>query len=231
MSAKRAVLFDVGGVLILPSGKSIARWLKGHLDLEVDPDLARDAFFRAGYDALKTEYPPSFWQGDEMAFAWARHAGVPEDLALEAWSYINTTDSLADPLWDETADGARETLEEISKLDYSLAVVSNADGRLMEELARHGLARFFDVFLDSSVVGISKPDPRITRLALEQLGVEPENAWFVGEDYFFDVTGARAAGLSRVLLFDRVNLFPESHEYTRLTSLRELPQLLRRENP
>jgi putative hydrolase of the HAD superfamily len=47
---------------------------------------------------------------------------------------------------------------------------------------------------------VEKPDPRIFRAALDALGVAPEEALYVGDLYEVDVVGARAAGISAVLL-------------------------------
>jgi len=57
--------------------------------------------------------------------------------------------------------------------------------------------------IDSAVVGVEKPDPRIFRLALAQAGVPPSAAVYVGDLYSVDVVGARRAGLDAVLLDPR----------------------------
>lgn len=52
----------------------------------------------------------------------------------------------------------------------------------------------FDVIIDSSEVGMRKPDPAIYRLACERLEVAPDRAAFV-DDVLSNVDGARAVGL------------------------------------
>lgn len=52
----------------------------------------------------------------------------------------------------------------------------------------------FDVVVDSSEVGLRKPDPAIYRLTCERLGVEPSRAAFV-DDISDNVEGARRVGL------------------------------------
>ena len=49
--------------------------------------------------------------------------------------------------------------------------------------------------IDSGVVGVAKPAAEIFRHALEPIGVEPEQALYVGDTVRYDVRGARAAGL------------------------------------
>ena len=49
-------------------------------------------------------------------------------------------------------------------------------------------------------MGVEKPDPRIFRIALERAGVAATEAVYVGDLYSIDVVGARAAGLSAILM-------------------------------
>jgi putative hydrolase of the HAD superfamily len=63
-----------------------------------------------------------------------------------------------------------------------------------------GLAGRFEVIIDSFLVGVEKPDPRIFALALDLLRLPPERVVHVGDYYHVDVTGAEGAGLTGVLL-------------------------------
>jgi epoxide hydrolase-like predicted phosphatase len=55
----------------------------------------------------------------------------------------------------------------------------------------------FDGFVESAVVGIRKPDPRIFRLACEQLGVAPHEAVFL-DDIGINLKAARALGMTTI---------------------------------
>lgn len=79
-------------------------------------------------------------------------------------------------------------------------VISNSNGTIASLLESLDLLPYLDFVLDSSVVGVEKPDPRIFGMALERAGVGPSEAVFVGDLYSIDVLGARAAGLSAILL-------------------------------
>jgi len=58
----------------------------------------------------------------------------------------------------------------------------------------------FDVVIDSSAVGVRKPNPAIYHLALEQLGgVAPARAVFL-DDHEGNIAGARAVGLHAILV-------------------------------
>jgi putative hydrolase of the HAD superfamily len=98
------------------------------------------------------------------------------------------------------AERSAESLARLRQAGLKLGVVSNSDGRVEQALAAAGLREYFDVVIDSALVGVEKPDPRIFHAALEALGVAPEEALYVGDLYEIDVLGARAAGMEAVLL-------------------------------
>jgi putative hydrolase of the HAD superfamily len=52
------------------------------------------------------------------------------------------------------------------------------------------------VIVDSTLVVVHKPDPAIFTHALEPLGVEPEQAWYLGDTVAYDAAAADAAGLT-----------------------------------
>lgn len=111
-------------------------------------------------------------------------------------------------LWHSLEPGLRLVLSELKQRGYSLAVVSNSDGRLKEKLRRLMLTHYFDLIVDSDEVGIEKPDPRLFQFALRQCGLEAADALYIGDMYSVDVLPARQAGL-RALLYDPAGLYGE----------------------
>jgi putative hydrolase of the HAD superfamily len=77
----------------------------------------------------------------------------------------------------------------------------------------HRLREHFDVFVESAVVGLRKPDPRIYELVCRELGVAPSRAAFL-DDIGRNLKTARALGMSTIKVDDPV------------TALRELGSLL-----
>jgi putative hydrolase of the HAD superfamily len=96
--------------------------------------------------------------------------------------------------------GVPEALGRFRELGLQLVVVSNSDGTVERGLEAAGLRGFFDIVLDSAVVGFEKPDPRFFEHALERAGATASRVVHVGDLYHADVTGARAAGVHAVLL-------------------------------
>jgi putative hydrolase of the HAD superfamily len=77
---------------------------------------------------------------------------------------------------------------------YGVGVLSNATPRLESELNdHHRLGDVFKVIVNSSRVGVAKPDERIYRLAAERMGVEPSACAHI-DDLPPNVEGARQAG-------------------------------------
>jgi putative hydrolase of the HAD superfamily len=78
---------------------------------------------------------------------------------------------------------------------YRLGVVSNFTGNLEPCLDELGLTKLLAVISDSTVVGWSKPDPRIFRHTLAALRAPAERAWMVGDNFEADIRGAAALGI------------------------------------
>ncbi len=91
-------------------------------------------------------------------------------------------------------------LDSLVEAGFRLAVVSNWSDRLEDVLSSLGLARYFEAIAISAVVGADKPDPRLFRHALQQLGVEPREAVHVGDHPRNDQVGARRAGMTGWLI-------------------------------
>jgi FMN phosphatase YigB (HAD superfamily) len=87
-------------------------------------------------------------------------------------------------------------------------VVSNASGQIEEILERSGICQVGDgqhasvrCIIDSHVVGVTKPDPRIFDFALPFFdGIDKSRIAYVGDSVVMDVGGATAAGLIPILV-------------------------------
>jgi putative hydrolase of the HAD superfamily len=96
--------------------------------------------------------------------------------------------------------GAAETIAELRERGVKIGLItvcSEDVPRLWPETAFHGL---FDAEVFSSSVGLRKPDPRIYRLALDQLEVPAEEAMFVGDGANDELAGAERVGMTAVML-------------------------------
>lgn len=100
---------------------------------------------------------------------------------------------------------ALPVLQQLRAEGVKTALVSNtpwgSPGALWrEELARLGLSGWLDVVVFCTDVGWRKPASPIFERALDLLGADPQDCFFVGDDPRWDLAGARAAGIPPILL-------------------------------
>lgn len=91
-------------------------------------------------------------------------------------------------------------LAELRARGLRLVCVSNWDCSLPEVLAGCGLDGLLDGVVSSAQAGARKPDPAIFEAGLRIAGCEPADAIHVGDTPAEDVAGARAAGVTPVLI-------------------------------
>lgn len=89
-------------------------------------------------------------------------------------------------------DRIRPMLSELSK-KYRIVLVSNFYGNLKTVLKEYGL-NMFETVVESALVGIRKPDPKIYGLALEMTGVNNDEAVIIGDSLKNDITPASQLG-------------------------------------
>lgn len=87
----------------------------------------------------------------------------------------------------------RPVVEGLAK-KYKLVLVSNFYGNIQTILEDFGLSAFFAGVVESSVVGVRKPDPAIYRLGVEAMGFEAGHVLVVGDSFSKDVVPAKAVG-------------------------------------
>jgi epoxide hydrolase-like predicted phosphatase len=83
------------------------------------------------------------------------------------------------------------------KPKYKIGIISNAWPGVENQLEIWGIRDAFDVIIGSGDIGIMKPDSKIYQLALERLGVNPEESVFV-DDFIENINGARGFGMNGV---------------------------------
>lgn len=213
----RFVFFDVGNTLLFANRPRILaplhqrnispteeqlRWLEGEVKNKFD-----DIVEHGG----KADH--SFW---DMFYARLFEELGLKDESLRQQLIANTRTSAN---WDQLRPGTHEALAQIRR-KYKTAVISNADGKIAEALARCGIADGFLTITDSGVVGREKPDRVIFETALKSVGARPEESLYVGDVYSVDYLGATGAGMQAVL-FDLSGAYRD-RGLPRVESLEEL---------
>lgn len=219
--APAALFFDVGNTLLFPNRKLMLRALH---ERQVFPseDLLREIEQRTKpeFDALlesNASIDHSFWR---MYYSHLlEQVGLSDDDICG--DLVSCTRISAN--WCEIRPGTREALQRL-KRRFRLAVISNADGKIAEVLARCGIADVFETITDSGLVGHEKPHPAIFEAALKSLDVVPAESLYVGDVYSVDYMGATRAGMAAIL-FDVAGAYRE-RSLPRVESLAELERHL-----
>lgn len=176
----RAVIFDVGGVLLRTEDLQPRRDFEARLGLA--PGAAEYLFYNdaAGQRAQRGEISAeAHWQ------TLATRLGIIVPELAPFWA--------GDRL-DEDLLGLVRQL----RPRYQTAIISNAMSDLHSLLSeRYPIAAAFDVITGSAYEGVMKPDPRIYLRTLARLGREPAEAVFV-DDAPANVAGARAVGMHAI---------------------------------
>jgi len=102
-------------------------------------------------------------------------------------------------------DGVYRVLEALKRESVGLGIISNWDHTARDILWSSGLTDFFDPIIISSEVGFKKPDPKIFKLALGKAGVSAGDCVYIGDNYYVDAVGSRAAGM-KALIVNRFGL-------------------------
>jgi FMN phosphatase YigB (HAD superfamily) len=93
-------------------------------------------------------------------------------------------------------------LESLRGYGLKTGLVANAwpdPGRLLRsDVEAVGLAPFFDAMVFSDEAGVRKPDSSIFLRACGELGVEPQETLFVGDNRVVDIQGAASVGMQTV---------------------------------
>jgi len=91
----------------------------------------------------------------------------------------------------------------LEKIQLPMVLVTNFYGNMHTVLAEFGLDHLFKDVIESSVVGVRKPDPEIFRLGVQALGLEPQETVMIGDNYEKDIVPANSIGCHTFKVGDR----------------------------
>lgn len=107
-----------------------------------------------------------------------------------------------------------------------LVLVSNFYGNMHTVLDEFRLSHLFNDVVESSVVGVSKPDPQIFWLGVEKLGLEPFQTVMIGDSPDKDIIPAQSIGCRTVWLRNTTWSDQECTPDSIISSLAQLPEIL-----
>ena len=225
-----AIFFDFGETLatLVPSREELFIQAARSIGLELTPEAVSRAYqtvdFHNKYSSVTVK--------DRDAFYHNYNRQLTEALGISA-QFPRLNPVLREHFQREKHwtlfDDTTRVLSHLQNLGRPLALVANWDLQLPALTEKLGIARYFSAIVASEKAGVEKPDPAIFHLAAAELSLSPNEQMilYVGNDYSLDVMGARAAGLTPVLI-DRYALYPHA-DCLRFASLDEWLEALTRD--
>jgi len=187
-STFRAVIFDLGGVVVGSPLHAIARFeaergiVAGAIN-RIVVGTGRDGdWSRLERGELDME---QFFDAFEADCAAAGVALSARDLMLDIAAVTAPRPVMV---------GA---VRRIRSAGLRTGVITNNWKSEVEDESRDALQSLFDVYIESAVVGVRKPDPRIFQMACESLQVTPAESVFL-DDIGLNLKAARALGMATI---------------------------------
>jgi len=198
----QGVIFDYGGTIDTNSRHwAEVLWEKyRELQVPVDKPSFREAYVHGErtlarqplvkpednfYDVLRIK--------TRVQMDWLVENGIlPREKAVAE----NYASRIADACYAYVLEVLKRTRPVVKTLSehYKLVLVSNFYGNIQAVLKDFGLDGFFSRIVESSVVGVRKPDPAIYRLGVEAMGLPAGQVLVVGDSFSKDVVPAKKVG-------------------------------------
>ncbi len=181
----KAVIFDVGGVL----------HVNAHLDIVKDISKEFNIDYVLSENTYKELIPllvtgkiteKEFWK---KFINRIQFAGDLPQLSLFIRTYNKNF---------KINDDVIMIVNKLKKKNYKLCVLSNTITAHTEYNKKRNIYKYFDNLIFSHETGLSKPDPRFFKLALEQLSVSAFEAVFI-DDLEENVNAAKSLGINAIL--------------------------------
>lgn len=194
-----AGIFDIGGVLAYPD--SFDEVLAGVMERSQIPRSSFMPHWQKYYPLFSTGKlsEEDFWQ------------------TLSKEQQVNPIESIG--LFEEeykkqfhTFDAVFEIVTELKKTGLKIAILSNMIPPHTRYLRSINFVDGFDPVIFSCEVGLRKPDPRIYQLAIDQLQIKPEEAFFV-DDKQRNINPANDEKLQAILFTGPEKLRAELHTF------------------
>lgn len=125
---------------------------------------------------------------------------------------------------DMIPDDIIPTLQALRDAGLTLGLVTNRSDPVDEYLEEVGLINYLDFYFTAGEIGVWKPSPEIFYYGLGLANAKPQEAVYIGDNYYADVVGASKANIQPVLI-DPHKIFPEA-ECPVIGKIGELEELL-----
>jgi 2-haloacid dehalogenase len=190
----------------------------------------------------ESEAVSALWRAKQLEYTWLRSlmgryvdfwqvTADALDFALETYGISDTVirqDLLQAYMTLSCYSEVPDVLDRLKRKGIRCAILSNGSPQMLSSAVKNsGLSEFFDAVISVDMISQYKPDPRVYRLAVDELKVEKSKISFQSSNAW-DAAGANAYGFN-VVWVNRFKQKPERLNTSvdiELTDLEKLPELL-----
>ena len=210
MNQFKAVIFDVGGVILPQPQKSISNYAKKlGLPLRFLPELflqsnSDNAFYRLERGELTVNEFYSLFEAEAKSKAAKESVALPNSFSAKDLldGFTNQTESII-PI-NQSMLSAATKLRQSGFLTCVLTnnwIEDNDDKKIASSRFLMLMKQFFNEVIESSHVGTRKPSTDIYALACKRLGVNPSQCIFL-DDLGQNLKAARTLGMKTIKVVD-----------------------------
>lgn len=205
MSTIKGVIFDYGGTIDTNGihwGEVIAEQYR-LAGMDVERGLYRDAYVHGERSLAKA---PIIAPEDTFHTLLRKKIAIQFEYLREQTQSGRFTPEAAEQVADgcynkvkSTLATSRAVLERLAA-QFPMVLVTNFYGNMPVVLDEFGLAGYFKEIVESSVVGIRKPDPALFALGVEALQLSAEEIVVIGDSYRKDIYPSSTLGCKTIWL-------------------------------
>ena len=197
----KAIVFDFGGTLDTDGIHWAEKFWEvyNHFNISIPKEEFRNAFvyserkisgiIKSDFSLIKTYKTQITYQLEYLS-----------DNKILSNFDENLSDELSSYCHGSTRSKVNETIKILDKLkeNFALGLVSNYYGNVKTVLTELGLAKYFNSIIDSTIVGIRKPDSKIFEHIINGLDVDSSEVVVVGDSYKNDIAPAKSLGCKTI---------------------------------
>ncbi|MGP1476308.1 MAG: HAD family hydrolase [Phocaeicola sp.] len=204
----KGIIFDYGGTIDTNS----RHWAKvlwslyQKYNIPIDEDSFREAYIfgerslaRYPYVSPNDDFYQVLIYKTKLQVEYlASQNRLPMDETL-LWQYAKQVAESSYQYVLDVLKITRPVVEELSRR-YKLVLVSNFYGNIQTILNDFELNTFFSSVVESSIVGVRKPDPAIYHLGVNAMGFSANEVVVVGDSFSKDIVSAKKVGCKAIWL-------------------------------
>jgi len=213
MKRPKVITFDIGHTLIFPCFDEFIRLVEKHFGVKFTTEELRrtDSLVRYVNGTGSSVHFQKIVASQLIYYS----GGMVNELlsprlsdTAAVMNFLEECEPVQDSWFCILTKDAVPCLEMLKAKGFRLGVISNAHGKVMQNVTEAGIDKYLDFVVDSGLVGYEKPDARIFKHVHELAGIRPDELLHIGESVRSDVLGALNVG-SQAALYD-----PDLHVYT-----------------